>query len=88
MKASGNVVGVTTKNHVTLVPYESDPLEYAAETLITEFRSSLPVLTQVTILLPNMQTAPRLRELLLIKAKEAGFAVGEEYELRGKPDAA
>lgn len=48
-----------------LVPYADDPLSVLAKRLLDDHRDALPRLDQVTVLLPEIEAAPRLRSLLL-----------------------
>ena len=53
---------------VVLVSYDADPLEHLADSLLTDHAGELPVLSHTTVILPDLQAAPRLRRLLLDKA--------------------
>ncbi len=50
---------------LTLVPYGEDPLAALATRLVERFGETLPDLSRVTVLLPDLQPAPRLRRHLL-----------------------
>lgn len=60
-------------NKLILVPYAEDPLSILAQRLLDDHQDSLPRLEHVTILLPEAETAPRLRRLLLKHADALGF---------------
>ncbi|HEY9148694.1 MAG TPA: hypothetical protein VIQ22_06750, partial [Gammaproteobacteria bacterium] len=55
-----------------LLPWGDDPLQAIARTLLHEHRNCLPRLEHVTVLLPELSAAPRLRQLLLAQAAELG----------------
>lgn len=58
---------------IQLIPYGADPLAALSEQLLKEQQAQLPRLDEVTVLLPDMEAAPRLRQLLLEQASERGF---------------
>ncbi len=68
----------TVSHHVSqpihLLPYDGDPLAFAAERILTRHADALPDLDQVVVLLPDTQSAPRLRELLLRGAADRGLS--------------
>ncbi len=55
-----------------LLPFDRDPLEALAESLLQAHRTTLPLLDQVTVLLPDSGDAPRLRLRLLQQAEKLG----------------
>lgn len=59
--------------NVTIVPFGEDPLNPIAEILLKDFSSTLPDLSRALILLPDMQCSPRLRRLLLDRARQQSF---------------
>lgn len=63
----------TTTKHLNLLPFDRDPLDALAETLLQEHRETLPLLEQVTVLLPDSGDAPRLRLRLLQQAEKLGY---------------
>lgn len=58
---------------IQVIPYAEDPFAGLTATLLSEHRADLPDLERVTILLPDLATAPRLRRLLLEGADANGF---------------
>ncbi|MES2489790.1 MAG: hypothetical protein V4607_08355, partial [Pseudomonadota bacterium] len=49
---------------LALIPAHADPLAWAAETLAQAYRSQLPDLSSLTLLLPAAAQIPRLRRQL------------------------
>jgi ATP-dependent helicase/nuclease subunit B len=57
---------------LTLIPYGEDPLRHVARRIVQRCGDRLPLLDGVTIVVPDMQAAPRLREQLLAEAATQG----------------
>jgi ATP-dependent helicase/nuclease subunit B len=64
---------MNTTENVTLVPCSADILEVAAARIIDQ-AADLPDLGDSTVLLPDLQFAPRLRRQLLAAAQQRGHA--------------
>ena len=64
---------MNTTGNVTLVPCRADILEVAAGRIIDQV-ADLPDLGNCTVLLPDLQFAPRLRRQLLAAAQQRGHA--------------
>ena len=64
---------MNTDRRVITVPYAADILAAAAQHIITQ-ADALPDLTNFTVLLPDLQFAPRLRRHLLHTAQQQGHA--------------
>lgn len=60
-------------NKLILVPYAEDPLAVLATRLLQAHRDVLPRLDHITLLLPDIEAAPRLRSLLLQQAQALGY---------------
>lgn len=58
---------------VWLLPYPSDPIKYLCQQLVHEFKSQLPNLSAISILMPDTHAASRLREALAAEANKAEF---------------
>lgn len=58
--------------HIHFIPYASDPLQWLAQDLLEQQAARLPRLEETTILLPDVQMAPRLRRALLDNAEQHG----------------
>ncbi|MCW8917778.1 MAG: PD-(D/E)XK nuclease family protein [Gammaproteobacteria bacterium] len=61
-----------SEQSMQLVPYAEDPLARLATRLLSDHRARLPRLDGVTVLLPDLEGAVRLRELLLHQAATLG----------------
>ncbi len=57
---------------LTLIPYGADPLRKVAERIADHCAETFPFLDHVTVVLPDLQSAPRLREQLLAQGTERG----------------
>lgn len=57
---------------LVIVHYAGDPLAVLGRLILDRFTASLPDLSPALVLLPDMQTAPRLRRLLLSGAQARG----------------
>jgi ATP-dependent helicase/nuclease subunit B len=57
---------------IQVIPYAQDPLGALADTLLSVHQSGLPDLDRITILLPDLAAAPRLRRKLLERAQTKG----------------
>ena len=64
--------------NATLIPYGEDPLVVLVNALLTDQVSQLPRLDHVTILLPDLAEARRLRRLLLSRSKDVGALLGPQ----------
>ncbi len=62
-----------SKEQLQLLPYGDDPLEVMAHTLLQAHRNALPRLEHVTVLLPDIGAAARLRDILLTQASTLGY---------------
>lgn len=63
---------------VRLIPYGVDPLAVLVDTLLTDQASRLPDLHHVTLLLPDLAEARRLRHLLLTRNKKLDALIGPQ----------
>ncbi len=61
-----------TTDRLTLLPFDRDPLEALARRLLHDNLEKLPRLERVTVLLPQAEQAPLLRQQLLQQAEELG----------------
>ncbi len=59
--------------HIWLLPYQSDPVDFLCTQLLQQFKTQLPNLTHVTILMPTPHAAQRLRQCLSDQANKIGF---------------
>jgi len=59
-------------SQVYVIPFHQDPLAKLAQLLITDHCDSLPDLSHITVLLPDVSHAARCRECLLHQAKQHG----------------
>jgi ATP-dependent helicase/nuclease subunit B len=64
---------VTSSLPVQLIPYAGDPLARLASRLLADQHDQLPRLDKVVVLLPDLEAAARLRQLLLQQAAGLGF---------------
>jgi len=55
-----------------LIPYGDDPLGSLADHILTRHGGDLPDLTHISVLIPDLQAAPRLHRLLLSEAERQG----------------
>jgi ATP-dependent helicase/nuclease subunit B len=62
-----------SSSRLLIAPYSLDPLDVLAERIIQDHKASLPDLSRVHILLPNLEVTPRFRRLLLEKAANTGY---------------
>ena len=59
-------------DRLTLLPFDQDPLEALAARLLQENQKTLPRLERITVLLPQAEQAPQLRQQLLRQAEASG----------------
>lgn len=65
---------LSDKRAIHLVSYAEDPLESLLDLLFRQHAAALPDLSHITVLLPHLGVAPRLRRLLIDRAAAAGHS--------------
>lgn len=67
------IIHVVDESRVTLVPFDQDPLVWAAQQILDHYQDRLPDLTACQILVAEDRCGPRLRTELLRQAAQSGF---------------
>ena len=58
---------------IWLLPYHRDPVEYLGQLIIQQFKTQLPDLSGINILMPDTHCASRCRKHLTLQAEKLGF---------------